>query len=157
MRLHCWGMPGHCTAQAEYGGEPHWFDPLIGAYVFRRDGKTIASLKDIAADPSLLTQAVEEGRASPAFGPCRTVLRDDAARYAKDKPEYVRECAELEDDVTDDAQVVEQAGHPVSVVISDATNLKITTKADILLANAILKSRPAKAAPRLGAFEEAQW
>ena len=96
----CWGMPGHCTAQAEYGGGCHWFDPLIGAYAYRRDGKTIASLKDIAADPSLLTQAVEERRASPTFVPCRTVLRDDAARYAKDKPQYVRECAELKDDVT---------------------------------------------------------
>ncbi len=96
----CWGVPGHCTAQAEYDGGCHWFDPLIGAYVYRRDGKTIASLQDIAADPSLLTQAVEEDRASPAFVPCRTVLRDDAARFARDKPEYVKECADLADDVT---------------------------------------------------------
>ena len=60
-------------------------------------------------------------------------------------------------DVTDDAQVVEMAGQSVSVVKSDMTNLKITTKADMALANAIIKGRPAKAAPRLGAFEEAQW
>ena len=40
---------------------------------------------------------------------------------------------------------------------SDPTNLKITTKADMTLANAIIKSRPAKAVPKLGAFEEAQW
>ena len=61
-------------------------------------------------------------------------------------------------DVTDDSQLVEQAGHAVSVVTADATNIKITTKADIALANAILKARPA-AAPKksLGAFEEAQW
>lgn len=58
---------------------------------------------------------------------------------------------------TDDAQIVELAGHAVSVVISDSTNLKITTKGDMALANAILKSRPAKRAPRMGAFEEAQW
>lgn len=58
---------------------------------------------------------------------------------------------------TDDAQVVELAGHAVSVVISDATNLKITGKGDIALANAILKSRPKKAVSRMGAFEEAQW
>ena len=31
----CWGMPGHCTAQAWYDGSEHWFDPLIGAYVYR--------------------------------------------------------------------------------------------------------------------------
>jgi 2-C-methyl-D-erythritol 4-phosphate cytidylyltransferase len=61
------------------------------------------------------------------------------------------------DEVTDEARAVELSGHPVSVVISDPMNLKITTKGDLGLANAILKARPAKAAPRLGAFEEAQW
>jgi len=60
-------------------------------------------------------------------------------------------------EVTDDAQVVEQAGHPVTVVKSDASNLKITAKADMALANAILKSRPRKVVPRMGAFDEAQW
>ena len=60
-------------------------------------------------------------------------------------------------EVSDDAQVVERTGQAVSVVISDPTNLKITTKGDTALANAILKSRPSKKAPRMGAFEEAQW
>lgn len=60
-------------------------------------------------------------------------------------------------EITDDAQVLELAGHPVSVVKSDATNIKITTKADITLAHAILKARPVKAVPRMGAFEEAKW
>jgi len=60
-------------------------------------------------------------------------------------------------EATDDAQLVELTGHPVSVVVSDATNLKITTKADTALASAILKSRPAKKFEKLGAFEEAQW
>ena len=61
-------------------------------------------------------------------------------------------------EITDDAQVVELAGHPVQVVTSDPSNLKITTKADTTLAHAILKSRPlSKPAKRLGAFEEAQW
>lgn len=64
---------------------------------------------------------------------------------------------EAQTQVTDDAQVVELAGHPVTVVKSDATNIKITSKADMGLANAILKSRPRKAAPRMGAFDEAQW
>jgi len=60
-------------------------------------------------------------------------------------------------EITDDAQLVELAGHHVSVVVSDPTNVKITTRADMILANAILKARPSKPAPRLGAFEEAQW
>lgn len=62
------------------------------------------------------------------------------------------------DQATDDAQIVELTGHPVSVVRSDPTNLKITTKADVSLAHAILKSRPSdKPVRTLGAFEEAQW
>jgi 2-C-methyl-D-erythritol 4-phosphate cytidylyltransferase len=64
---------------------------------------------------------------------------------------------ELGTDVTDDAELCERAGHPVTIVKSDGTNLKITTRADMTLAQAILKSRPAKAGPKLGAFEEAQW
>ncbi len=63
-----------------------------------------------------------------------------------------------EAEITDDAQLVELLGHPVQVVVSDPSNLKITTRADVTLAHAILKSRPlAKPAKRLGAFEEAQW
>jgi 2-C-methyl-D-erythritol 4-phosphate cytidylyltransferase len=45
-------------------------------------------------------------------------------------------------DVTDDAQLVEAAGHPVHVVEGAASNIKITTKGDLFLAEAILKSMP---------------
>ena len=44
--------------------------------------------------------------------------------------------------ITDDAQLIEAAGHPIQVVQCPATNIKITTKADLHLAEAILKSRP---------------
>jgi 2-C-methyl-D-erythritol 4-phosphate cytidylyltransferase len=50
--------------------------------------------------------------------------------------------AKLGKDVTDDAQLVEAAGHPVTVVEGSNTNLKITTKADLILAEAILKCQP---------------
>ncbi len=61
-------------------------------------------------------------------------------------------------EITDDAQLCELAGHPVAIVRSDRTNLKITTRSDITLANAILKTRPSdKPTRQLGAFEEAQW
>lgn len=66
-------------------------------------------------------------------------------------------CLPADAEVTDDAEVAERAGNTIAVVASDATNLKITTKSDMTLANAIVKSRPVKAAPRMGAFEEAQW
>jgi hypothetical protein len=95
-----WSVPGHATMQAEYHGAHRWFDALIGAYVFRRDGRGIASLQDIAEDPTLLTRAMAEKRACPAMVPCRTVLRDDAAAFSKHNPQYIRECADQIDDVT---------------------------------------------------------
>ncbi|MCC6417383.1 MAG: 2-C-methyl-D-erythritol 4-phosphate cytidylyltransferase [Gemmataceae bacterium] len=50
--------------------------------------------------------------------------------------------AKLGADITDDAQLVEAAGHPVHVVEGTAANLKITTSADLLLAEAVLKAQP---------------
>src|SRR6516162_481081 len=50
--------------------------------------------------------------------------------------------AKLGKDTTDDAQLVEAAGHPVHVVEGAAGNIKITTKGDLFLAEAILKSMP---------------
>jgi 2-C-methyl-D-erythritol 4-phosphate cytidylyltransferase len=44
--------------------------------------------------------------------------------------------------VTDDAQLVEAAGHPVYLVAGSAANLKITTREDLALADAVLKARP---------------
>jgi 2-C-methyl-D-erythritol 4-phosphate cytidylyltransferase len=58
---------------------------------------------------------------------------------------------------TDDAQLLEQMGHPVTVAASDPTNLKITRPGDMTLAAAIIKSRPVRKAKQLGAFDEAQW
>jgi 2-C-methyl-D-erythritol 4-phosphate cytidylyltransferase len=44
--------------------------------------------------------------------------------------------------ITDDAQLVEALGHPVKVVEGEATNLKITTRADLMLAGAVIKAMP---------------
>jgi len=44
--------------------------------------------------------------------------------------------------ITDDAQLIEAAGHPITIVEGSASNIKITTKSDIFLAEAVLKSRP---------------
>lgn len=56
--------------------------------------------------------------------------------------------ASLGRDVTDDAQLVEAAGHAVRLVTGSSSNIKITTKEDLYLAAAILKSRPAPKTPR---------
>ena len=43
---------------------------------------------------------------------------------------------------TDDSQVVEACGATVSIVVGSSSNIKITTRDDLFLADAILKSRP---------------
>jgi len=43
---------------------------------------------------------------------------------------------------TDDAQLVERLGHPVTIVPSSPMNLKITTKEDLRIASALLKAFP---------------
>ncbi|HUT34129.1 MAG TPA: hypothetical protein VNE39_11655 [Planctomycetota bacterium] len=94
-----WGMPGHGTAQAFYGGKHHWFDPLIGAYVRSRTDGTVASLAEIAEDPTVLTQAAAEGRAAPTFLPCGRVFYEDVARLVPRMAAYIAECRRLGDDM----------------------------------------------------------
>ena len=61
--------------------------------------------------------------------------------------------------ITDDAQLIEAMGHPVSIVETDHSNVKITRKNDVPIAAAIIKSRPKpKADGPIGPFnEEAMW
>jgi len=60
--------------------------------------------------------------------------------------------------VTDDAFLVEAIGHPVAIVESDSSNLKITRPSDLALAEAILKSRPKpKPDGPVHPFAEAEW
>jgi 2-C-methyl-D-erythritol 4-phosphate cytidylyltransferase len=62
-------------------------------------------------------------------------------------------------EITDDAQLVEAAGHKVHVVEGPPSNIKITSKGDVALAEAVLKSRPKpKAAGPIHPFaEEEMW
>jgi 2-C-methyl-D-erythritol 4-phosphate cytidylyltransferase len=62
-------------------------------------------------------------------------------------------------EITDDAQLVEAAGHPVYTVEGAPSNIKITTRADLLLAEAILKAQPRpKASGPIHPFaEEEMW
>jgi 2-C-methyl-D-erythritol 4-phosphate cytidylyltransferase len=60
--------------------------------------------------------------------------------------------------ITDDSLLVEALGHLVSIVQTDSSNIKITTQADIAIAEAILKTRPVKKKDDYkGPFYEAQW
>jgi 2-C-methyl-D-erythritol 4-phosphate cytidylyltransferase len=67
--------------------------------------------------------------------------------------------AKLGKDVTDDAQLVEAAGHPVHVVEGALSNIKVTAKSDLALADAILKSqpKPKPAGPIHPFAEEEMW
>ena len=49
--------------------------------------------------------------------------------------------AEVTADVTDDAAMVEHLGLPVAVVPGDATNIKVTTPADLAVARALIDQR----------------
>jgi 2-C-methyl-D-erythritol 4-phosphate cytidylyltransferase len=67
--------------------------------------------------------------------------------------------AKLGKHITDDAQLVEAAGHPVHVVEGAGSNIKITTRGDLHLAEAILKSmpKPKPAGPIHPFAEEEMW
>ena len=60
--------------------------------------------------------------------------------------------------ISDDSQLVEALGRKVSIVETDSSNIKITRKSDVAIAEAILKSRP-KPKPKghTGPYIEAQW
>jgi 2-C-methyl-D-erythritol 4-phosphate cytidylyltransferase len=60
--------------------------------------------------------------------------------------------------VTDDAFLIEALGHEVAMVETDSSNIKITRKSDIPIADAIIRARP-KPKPEgpIGPYIEAQW
>jgi 2-C-methyl-D-erythritol 4-phosphate cytidylyltransferase len=62
------------------------------------------------------------------------------------------------DTISDDSQLVEALGEKVAIVQTDSSNIKITTRSDVAIAEAILKSRP-RPEPKgpMGPYEEAQW
>ena len=66
--------------------------------------------------------------------------------------------AKATDDATDDAELVEATGQPVSIVAGDPRNIKITTRADLKLAAAVIDTLP-KPKPKgpEHPFAEAQW
>lgn len=60
--------------------------------------------------------------------------------------------------ISDDAQLVEALGEKVAIVETDSSNIKITCKSDITIAEAILKSRQKLAAKGpIGPYADAQW
>jgi len=59
-----WSNPGHTTIEVKYDDRWHYFDVFLKCYFWTKDRKTIASQEEIAADPSIVLDAVKEGRAA---------------------------------------------------------------------------------------------
>ena len=60
--------------------------------------------------------------------------------------------------ISDDAALVEAMGKEVAIVETDHSNIKITRKSDVPIAEAIIKSRPKpKPDGPVGPYSEAQW
>lgn len=93
--------------------------PVTSTLKRSADGKTIDNTTDRKGLWQALTPQVF----------ARDVLQSAYESLGENKP-------------TDDAQVVEQAGHPVSIVNGSPTNIKITTKRDLSLAAACLEAMP---------------
>jgi 2-C-methyl-D-erythritol 4-phosphate cytidylyltransferase len=110
---------------------------------------------------AVFARAAESGAALLAVPVADTIKRADAAGLVTDTIDrdglwlaqtpqvfrrdwltdaYARRAA-LGLTITDDAQLVEAAGHAVHLVTGSPVNLKITTPVDMLLAYAILKER----------------
>ena len=123
-------------AQAEKAGAAILAAPLTG---------TVKRVKDNIIETTASREGLYEAQTPQVF------RRDLLQRAYADLPDDFRP--------TDDAQVVERTGHPVSIVVTDQRNIKITTPGDMTLAAAILKemSRKAKVGGPRGPFEEAQW
>ena len=175
---------GFMGVQVCEGGE-HRYDSVRAAIQTVRDDAELVAVHDAvrpcaskAMIDAVFAEAAKTGAAilaSPLHG---TIKRASAAGvidatvprenlYEAQTPQVFRRQLLLDayatppestEAATDDALLVERLGHPVAIVRSDLTNLKITTREDITLANAILKARPVSKPQRaMGAFEEAQW
>ena len=110
---------------------------------------------------AVFARAVETGAALLAVPVADTIKRDDGAGriqatvprqglWLAQTPQVFRRDwlmdayarrATLGGGVTDDAQLVEAAGHAVHLVVGSGANLKITTREDLDLAEAISRSR----------------
>ncbi|HZE96090.1 MAG TPA: hypothetical protein VE981_03605 [Planctomycetota bacterium] len=58
------GWPGHTTIEVEYGGKWHYFDVFLKCYYWSKDKSHVVGQGEIADDPSIVLDAVKDGRAA---------------------------------------------------------------------------------------------
>jgi 2-C-methyl-D-erythritol 4-phosphate cytidylyltransferase/2-C-methyl-D-erythritol 2,4-cyclodiphosphate synthase len=113
-----------------------------------------------------IAAAIESGAAIAAIAAHDTVKRASASRMVTEtlpreeiflaqtpqafRTSVLREALALGGDATDEAMLAEQAGYQVQIVEGDPRNLKITTPADLAIAERLLGLSPAPAAVRIG-------
>jgi hypothetical protein len=73
--------PSHVIAEVFYDDAWHMFDCQVGWYALNRDG-AVASCREMTDDPSLVMDAVKEGRASKPYFQCRDKVTS-GKNYAK--------------------------------------------------------------------------
>lgn len=71
-----WSNPGHTTIEVNYDGRWHYFDVFLKCYFWTKDKSHIASQEEIAADPSIVLDAVKEGRAAREHLCCGDAAED---------------------------------------------------------------------------------
>jgi 2-C-methyl-D-erythritol 4-phosphate cytidylyltransferase len=125
--------------------------------VFATSARTGAAVLAIPCTDTL--KKVEGGRVESTVPRTGLWLAQTPQVFRKDwLLEAYAQRGRLGQHITDDAQLVEASGHPVHVVEGAVTNLKITTRADLTLAEAVLKSRPKPKAKAAHPFaDEEMW
>jgi 2-C-methyl-D-erythritol 4-phosphate cytidylyltransferase/2-C-methyl-D-erythritol 2,4-cyclodiphosphate synthase len=109
-------------------------DPL-GLSPLKEDPLGLSPLK---GDPLTLSPSKGERMIVRETLPRETIyLAQTPQAFRRD---VLRDALALTDDATDEAALAERAGHPVRIVEGDATNIKITTPDDMVIAEAILRS-----------------
>jgi hypothetical protein len=70
------GWPGHTTVEVFYDGQWHYFDVFLKCYYWAKDRSHVVSQEEIANDPSLVLDAVKEGRAARQNLCCGDTMAD---------------------------------------------------------------------------------
>jgi 2-C-methyl-D-erythritol 4-phosphate cytidylyltransferase len=128
-----------------------WIDAVFEAA--KRDGAAI-----LAAPVQATLKRVEQGAGSGGQGAKRiSATIDREGLWEAQTPQVFRRELLIEayakrgrEPVTDDAQLVERLGKPVTIVPCSPLNLKITTRDDLKLAEQVLKVLPK---PKLEGFQ----
>lgn len=130
-----------------------WVDEVIG-----RAGETGAAILACPVVPTV--KQVEDGKIVETIN--RSGLYEAQTPQVFDVKLLKRAYEGLEkldkSGISDDSVLVEALGQAVSIVETDNSNIKITRRSDVAIAEAIIKSRSKlKAKGPIGPYSEAQW